>query len=100
MVVPCSKYCYSIPKSGAPNMDPKRKFAKCDTDSTNRNCLGVLHGHDDIAGFFEDGGLYVYGHPLMAAVNGSQPSHRCVQLLILPRTVHKVTPGGPKHPHG
>ena len=44
-----------------PGATPEELCAKCDADSPGRAYFGVLHGHDEIAGFFEDMGLYGHG---------------------------------------
>ena len=41
-----------------PGATPEELFAKCDADAASRVFHGLLHGHDEIAGFFEDMGLY------------------------------------------
>ena len=45
-----------------PGATPEELFAKCDADRFARTYHGLLHGHDEIAGFFEDMGLYSGGH--------------------------------------
>ena len=44
-----------------PGATPEELFAKCDADLAARVFHGVLHGHDEIAGFFEEMGLYGNG---------------------------------------
>ncbi|CAK9039975.1 Phosphoglycerate kinase, partial [Durusdinium trenchii] len=41
-----------------PGATPEELFAQCDADKVTRVYHGLLHGHDEIAGFFEDMGLY------------------------------------------
>jgi hypothetical protein len=44
-----------------PGATPEELMAKCDADQAGRAFYGVLHGHDEIAGFFEDIGFYGNG---------------------------------------
>ena len=67
-----------------PGATPEEPFAKCDADSPGRLFLGMPHGYDEIASFFEDLGFYGNGQrakahqsDLNVLIDKGRPSKIC-----------------------